>query len=59
MPTLEELDTLLTYFDDRDEYSKCLYHRGKSVIKPKPTKCGPVIWIVKDGKPVDYTNRKE
>lgn len=54
MPTLDELDTLFTYFDDRDQYSKSLYHRGKNVIKPKAPKCGPVIWIMKDGKPVEF-----
>mgnify|MGYP006921429248 CR=1 FL=1 len=31
----------------------CIYKRHSLTIKPHSQRNGPVIWIVKDGKPVD------
>jgi len=57
MPTLDELDTLCTYLDDQKMYIDCLYHPCAVKIKPRALRPSPVIWIVKDGKPVDYRER--
>jgi hypothetical protein len=55
MPSLDELDALCTYLDDRDMYHKCLYRGGgKVVITPKALRPSPCIWIVRDGKPVNF-----
>ena len=57
MPTLDELDTLCTYLDDQKMFVDCIYKHCSIKIKPRALRPSPVIWIVKDGKPVDY--RKE
>lgn len=31
----------------------CIYKRCSLTIKPRAQRNGPVIWIMKDGKPVD------
>ncbi len=54
MATLNDLDIIMTYLEDKDLYRSSLYHRSKDVIKPKAIKCGPVIWIMKDGKPLEF-----
>ncbi len=52
MPTLDDLDVIISYLEDRDLYCSSLYHRSKKIIRPKAPRYGPCIWIVKDGKPV-------
>ena len=52
-PLTAENLTKLEFIAARDDNP--LYRRQKTVFIPRAPKCGPVIWIMKDGKPVDFT----
>ena len=59
MPTLDELDALCTYIDDQQMWQDCIYRPQKVKMIPKAQRPGGVIWIVKDGKPVDFNEVKK
>jgi hypothetical protein len=58
MPTLEELDTICTMLEERDRHS--IYRPPLAASnKPHAMRHGQVVWIVKDGRPVDFSKRSE
>lgn len=59
MPTLDDLDAICTYLEDQQAWSQSLYHSPLGVVKPRATRRGPVIWIVKDGKAVEFNQKEE
>jgi len=59
MPTLDELDVICTYLDDVEKYNNCLYHHRSNKHKPKAIKAGAVIWMFKDGNPVNFNPIKQ
>jgi len=54
MPTLDELDRLCVYLDDRHRWNGCVYHKLPIKRKVKSQRSSPVIWIMKNGVPVDF-----
>jgi hypothetical protein len=58
MPTLDELDRRCLYLDEKNRFNSSLYHQFKVVVKPRAKNCGKVLWIVKDGKPVELGKEK-
>lgn len=58
MPTLDQLDAIASYCDDQQLYTDCLYHPPSDKFRPRSLRPGPVIWIVKDGKAIDFTDVK-
>jgi len=50
---LDTIEVLAAYCEDQQLYTNCLYRPQPKNFKPRAAKSGPVIWIVKDGKPVN------
>jgi hypothetical protein len=59
MPTLDEIDRIMTYCEEQQLFCNCLYHPPNSTNKPRAQRRGKVLWIVKNGQPVDYRKGEE
>ena len=59
MPTLDELDVLCTYLEDQEMYQDCIYRSPSTKFVPKSMRSSPCIWIVRDGKAVDFNKKKK
>ena len=58
MPTLDDLDVLCSYLDDKNKTKGTFYHPPMpNKITHRALRRGRVIWIIKDGKPVEYFHR--
>ena len=57
MATLEELDTICTMLEERDRHA--IYHPPVAAsYKPRALRPSKVLWIVKDGRPVDFREER-
>jgi hypothetical protein len=59
VPTLDEIDRIMTYCEEQQMFVPCLYHPPSVKIKPRAKRPSPVLWIMKEGKIVDYSQRKK
>lgn len=55
MPTLDELDAICAYLEDQGLYHNSLYRAPSSKFVPRAPRRAPAIWIVRDGKPVEFS----
>jgi hypothetical protein len=58
MPTLDEIDRIMTYCEEQQMFTSCLYHAPTDKVRHRAQRPGQVIWIMEDGKPVDYAQKE-
>jgi len=56
MATLDEIDRLFAYLEDKEHY---LYRQPNTIVKPRASRRGAVVWIMKDGVLVDFRKQED